>query len=312
MASGQIACTDALIADPGSTLDALLSAGCELSSDQISRALDNPVGEMVSVPFSFERKTVTEPFFGTTQEIENFKVIPTFPIRLSDRWSLVNRFVLSFPTVPIDSATLAEVSLEPETLSFELNGSLPSLADFAGSTSGFGDLTYVGLFTPNEPKRIGSGKLIWAIGPTLIFPTASEDVLGQGKYQAGIAGAAAYLGKNWTLGIFPQHWWSFAGDDNRANVNRTNIQYFVYRKLPNQWSVGASPTISVNWNGRSGTEVDVPIGMGINKTAFIGRLPVRFGLEYNDYISTSSGIAPEASIKFSITPAIPAAFLRNR
>ncbi len=310
--SAQGTCTDELIADPGSTLDALLQAGCELTSDQISRAMDNPVGEMVSVPLVYERKTVTEPFFGTEQVIENVKLIPTFPIRLNDRWSLVNRVVLSFPKVPINSDALSNVSFDANGLNFGITGLAPTPADLAGSTRGFGDITYVGLFTPNETTPIGNGKLIWAIGPTFIFPTASEDFLGQGKYQAGIASALAYLGEEWTLGLFPQHWWSFAGDDNRPDVSRTNIQYFVYRKLPNQWSIGASPTISINWNGIGGTEVDVPIGIGVNKTAFVGKLPVRFSLEYHDYITTSNGINPESSIKFSISPAVPAAFLRNR
>ena len=310
--SAQSACTDELVADLGSTLDALLQAGCELTSDQISRAMDNPVGEMVSVPLVYERKTVTEPFFGTEQVIENVKLIPTFPIRLNERWTLVNRVVLSFPKVPVDADALSNVSLDADGLNLGITGTPPNPADFAGSTTGFGDLTYVGLFTPNETTPIGNGKLIWAIGPTFIFPTASEDFLGQGKYQAGIAGALAYLGEDWTLGLFPQHWWSFAGDDNRPDVNRTNVQYFVYRKLPDQWSIGASPTVSINWNAQGGTEVDVPIGIGVNKTAFIGKLPVRFSVEYHDYVTHSSGINPEASIKFSISPAVPAAFLRNR
>ena len=144
------------------------------------------------------------------------------------------------------------------------------------------------------------------------MPTASEPFLGQGKYQIGPAGALAYIGEDWTLGLFPQHWWSVAGDEDRARVSRTNIQYFVYRKLPNQWSVGAAPTISVDWTAEGGAEVDLPIGIGLNKTAFLGRIPVRIGVEYQTYVATGGGIEPENVWKFSITPALPAAFVRKR
>jgi len=305
-------CTNALLADPGSSLDALLQAGCQLSPEQISRAMDNPVGEMVSVPISYERKTVIEPFFGTEQVIETLKVIPTFPVRLNDRWSLVNRVVLSFPTLPIDADALAEVSFGAEGMTLGFSGAAPAPADFAGTTRGFSDLTYVGLFTPNDTAPLGEGKLIWALGPTVILPTAAEDILGQGKVQFGLAAALAYLGENWTLGLFPQHWWSVGGDPDRADVNRTNIQYFVYRKLPRQWSIGAAPTVSIDWIAPDGPSVDFPVGFGLNKTFFVGRIPVRAGLEYQTYIATSGGIEARDLIRFSLSPAVPAAFLRNR
>jgi len=36
--------------------------------------------------------------------------------------------------------------------------------------------------------------------------------------QAGPAAAAAYLSPKLTLGLFGQHWWSYAGDEARADV----------------------------------------------------------------------------------------------
>jgi len=49
------------------------------------------------------------------------------------------------------------------------------------------------------------GMLIWGAGPTMIFPTASEAVLGTGKFSLGPAAVVGYLGPEWSVGLFPQH-----------------------------------------------------------------------------------------------------------
>lgn len=305
-------CTPSMLADQTATLDALLAAGCELTPDQISRAMDNPVGEMISIPFNYERRTISEPFFGSEQVIETITVIPTVPVNINDNWALVNRVALVFPRLPVDADALSNAGLDANSLSFGIGSAPVDLSTFSGETTGFGDLTYVGLFTPRETTPLGNGRLIWALGPTAVLPTASEDFLGQGKYQLGVAGVAAYLGEDWTLGLFPQHYWSVGGDVDRAEVNRTNIQYFIYRKLPNRWSIGASPTIAIDWTDDDDPKVDFPIGLGINKTAFISGVPVRFGLEYQHYLTENDGINPENGIKFSISAAAPAAIVRDR
>jgi hypothetical protein len=258
--------------------------GQRLSAEEIARLMDNPVGELIQLPIQYDRVTVEEPLFGVDLDVSTLKIIPTFPIGRGS-WRLVNRFVTAF----------ADVS-DP----------------FGGSTSGFADLTYVGALTPGESRDLARGKMIWAVGPTLVFPTASEDALGQGKYQAGPAAAAAYLGPRLTLGLFGQHWWSYAGDEARPEVSQSNIQYFWYVRLPNQWAIGASPSVTIDWNAGGGTAVDVPLGIGINKTLFLGPLPARIAAEVTYYaINSGAGPAPDWGFRFSITPVIPAFILRG-
>ena len=299
-----------LLAQEDVDLDQVVDAGCELSAEQISRLMDNPVGELVSVPFQYDALTVEEPITGSEQTIQTLKVIPTFPVRMGN-WNLVNRVALSFPSIPVDADAFTQAGLQADSLDVAINGPELTSDPFGASTTGFGDLAYVGLLTPKKTTPMGEGKFIWAAGPTVILPTASEDILGQGKVQVGPAAAAAYLGKDWTLGVFPQHWWSVAGDDDRPAVSQTNIQYFVYRKLPNQWSLGASPNISIDWTADDAPAINFPIGIGINKTTFFGKVPARIGLEASYYaLRSDNGLAPEWGLRFSITPVIPAAFLR--
>ena len=54
--------------------------------------------------------------------------------------------------------------------------------------NGLSDITYQGFLSPANP-----GALIWGAGATLQLPTASNDLLGQGKYQAGPAAMLFYL-----------------------------------------------------------------------------------------------------------------------
>ena len=225
---------------------------------------------------------------------------------LGEDWILVNRVVLPFVDVPVDSSA-SSIGIRPDTplLDSEPMGTDP----FSGSTSGFGDLAYVGLITPRETISKGNGKVIWAVGPTFVLPTAEEDLLGQGKYQVGPAFALGYLGERWTVGALAQHWWSVTGDDDRESVNQTNIQYFVSYKLPDQWSIGASPNVSIDWSGPGSPEINLPIGIGINKTTFFGKLPVRIGLEATNYIVHDSAIKPEWGARLSITAVVPSAFL---
>ena len=301
---------NALLEDSEVDLDKALDAGCQLSPEQISRLMDNPVGEMIAIPLQYDRLTVKEPVFGTDQTIETIKIIPTFPVRMGD-WNLVNRVVMPFVKLPVDANAFDLASFDPQSLDVQLDGP-PNIPDpFAGSTTGMSDIVYVGLLTPKKSNKVGNGKIIWAIGPTVVLPTASKDYLGQGKLQVGPAAALAYLGKEWLFGVFPQHWWSIAGDDSRRSVSKTNIQYFISRKLPNQWAIGASPTISIDWKPEQGSKVNLPIGLGVNKTTFFGRLPVRLGVEADYYVVRSdNGLKPKFGLTFSFTPSVPAAFVR--
>jgi hypothetical protein len=141
----------------------------------------------------------------------------------------------------------------------------------------FGDMIYLGMLAPAELPDVGNGKLVWGLGPTFIFPTATNDNLGTEKWSIGPAGMAMYMDPMFKAGFIAQQWFSYAGKDDRPDVSKANIQPLFYYSLPHLWQIGFSPNILVNWEGSSGNRWTVPVGGGINKTTLLfGKLPVRF------------------------------------
>jgi hypothetical protein len=169
--------------------------------------------------------------------------------------------------------------------------------------SGFGDIQLGAVLAPQ--RRSG---FIWGIGPTFIFPSASDDALGQGKWQAGPATLAGYVGRRWTGYVLAQQWWSFAGDHDRPDTSQLCLNYVLIRSLPRRWQVGAQPTLTVDWKAPAGNEVTFPVGLGVGRTFRIGRIPVQFWLEADYYAVRPDGTGPRWGIDLQITPVIPVPF----
>lgn len=119
-----------------------------------------------------------------------------------------------------------------------------------------------------------SGKatgLVWGIGATFVFPTASDPSLGKGKYQAGPTMMLFHLADKWNKGFFIQHWWSYAGHDNRADVIVTNSQY-VLRKSFKRSSLDVDPNIKIDWVERFEKSLTLPFGLS-NIKLYVWEIP---------------------------------------
>lgn len=166
--------------------------------------------------------------------------------------------------------------------------------------SGFGDIQLVTGIAP--VVREG---LLWALGPTFIFPSASSDALGQGKWQAGPAAVFGYMNRRWGAYAFAEQWWSFAGDDHRPRTRQLSLQYALLRFLPGEWQVGMQPTLNVDWTAPRGDRLSLPVGLGAGKTIKIGKYPVQFWLEVDYYAVRQAGPTPRWGLNLQITPTIP-------
>ncbi len=225
-----------------------------------------------------------------SRHIYNWNLQPVLPLHVTRDWNLINR-----PYVPFffQSPTLAN-----KPISFPLE-----LID----ESGVGDVGVVSLLSPNKPPAVGPGQIIWGVGPTLSFPTASHKTFGFEKWQAGPSGVVAYLDKKWVGGVFLQQWWSYAGNPDRPDKNFAWIQYFAAYQFAPGWQVtSGAPIIAFDWKNNN---VTFPMGAGIAHTTFLGPLPVQFGFEYQKTV-VHPDIEPyqDNLFRINITPVLPALF----
>jgi len=304
--------------DLNADIGEVLRAGCQPSTGQMKKLMDNPVGNVAMFLNQFDYIQMENPTADRTSYQSNYTGILQFPKSISEDWNLISRVVFTVPSVPFDQNKIDEFfedtpvgSSQGTILPPPDSGGLP-IDLFEGRTTGFGDMFYVGFFSPKKGiKHTGGATSVWGLGADLAAPTAQEDVLGTGKWSAGPSALYAYLGPKWVLAGLLQHYKSFAGDDKRADVNLTNIQYFHYYALNPTTSIGAGPTITANWEQDSDNRWTVPIAMGFNKTINIGKLPVRFGAEVHySAIRPDDIVGAKWTFRFTAIPAVPAALFK--
>ena len=301
--------------DPDADVGDIIRAGCKPTTAQMSALMDNPLGNVAMLFTQYDLVKLTNPRNDKQANKHNYMGIAQFPKGLGENWNLINRIVWNVPSMPLDQDKIDRFGQQYGTGGGTIlppSGSpQPPIDLFDGRTTGFGDMYYVGLFSPKEPRKMGDGKFLWGAGFDLGFPTASEDLLGTGKWQAGPSALGVYLGPKWKLGALVQHYWDFAGDDDRDPVNLTNLQYFYMYSLDEVTSIGAAPNIIVNWEQEGGNEVTLPIGLGINRTFQMGKVPVRVGAEvYYSVIQPDDVPGAEWNFRFYIIPAAPSALFK--
>ncbi len=302
--------------DPGADLGALLKAGCEPTTGQMSKLMDNPLGNVAMWINQIDLYSLTNDSFNKdqTEYQANYMGIIQFPKSVSENWTVINRIVYSIPSSPLDQGKVddfqesGQPSQPPAGPIQPPNSGRFPIDELAGRTTGFGDMYYVGLLAPKESISLGPGKnLLWGIGLDLGFPTATDDLLGAGKWSAGPTGILVYMGPKWKVGALVQNYFDYAGKNSRDDVSLMNLQYFVYYSLNETMSIGAGPNILANWNARAGDKWTVPLGIGINKTIQFGKLPIRFGIEYHYNVVRPDSVGADWDLRFMIIPAVPSA-----
>ena len=253
--------------------------------EEISRKLDNPLTSLWSLTFEDKIRLLYGDAVDGNTAANTLFFQPGLPIPVGNQGSMVLSIRPVFPVVtsPV----------------FDSSGS----GSVSGHETGFGDIQLLSLLGPNRIDGV-----VWGAGLTFKFPTASKDVLGSGKYQAGPAAMLFKLGKPWIVGTMVQHWWSYAGDDNRSETNKTDIQYIIRHSLPNAWSVGMGPTISIEWEEDEGDRWTVPIGLGVTKTVRFGNTPVKFRAEIHYALIYPETLGTRWTFLFRFAPVIKSPF----
>ena len=292
-------------------LGEVIRAGCQPTVGQMSALMDNPLGNVAMLFTQFDYYRLENQENGKEADLGVYTGIFQFPKKLNDDWNLISRAIWTVSSMPVDQGDIDNFDFGsgPGGGPKPPGGSPPAPIDlFEGRTTGLGDSYYVGLFAPNKGIPAGDGQFLWGAGFDIGFPTASEDVLGTGRWAAGPSALGVYMGPTWKIGALGMHYWDFAGDNDRGDVNLTNLQYFVYYSLDDVTSIGASPNIIVDWEQEDDNRLTLPVGIGINRTFQVGKVPVRLGLEFH-YSAVQPDDVPgtKYGIRFFIIPAAPSA-----
>lgn len=211
------------------------------SSQDLAKQSQNPVGNLISLPF----QNNTGFGFGPDDDVQNtLNIQPVVPVSLSKNWNLINRVIL------------------PITY-------LPEIVPGQGSTFGLGDTSYTGFVSPKNP-----GSLIWGAGPTFSIPTATDDNLGSDQWAVGPSVVLLKMPGPWVIGALVSNVWSIDSNDDDGDVNFMFSQLFLNYNKPSGWFYSTAPAITANWEAESGERWTIPIGGGIGKVFKIGKQPV--------------------------------------
>lgn len=191
--------------------------GQTVTADELAKQLQNPIASLISVPFQNNWDFGIGRANGTRYTLN---MQPVIPLSISEDWNLIGRLIL-----PLISQT-------------DVFG--PS-----DNQTGLGDAVISGFFSPKAPT---AGGLIWGVGPVLLLPTATDNVLGTQKFGVGPTAVALKQAGAFTVGGLINHIWSVAGDADRADINTTFFQPFVARNFPGGYALTLVSEISQSWD----------------------------------------------------------------
>lgn len=173
---------------------------------------------------------------------------------------------------------------------------VPAAVTVPGGLTGFGDIRLLDLVVLAERSDFVLG-----VGPTFVFPSASERLTGQGKWQLGPAAGIVYTPKDLLLGVLAQNPISFAGDSDRAAANALVLQPFATYQLGYGWFVRTEPQMILDWETNKQL---LPVNLGVGRVFKIGPQYLNCFIEPAWNIATD-GPAPRYAITFGVALLYP-------
>jgi hypothetical protein len=252
--------------------------GAEEESDEaaeLAKQLSNPVASLISVPFQANYDFDIGPTGNGSRFTLNIQ--PVIPIPISKDWNLIVRTIMPiisqhdvfYPALPQDR-----------------------------TQSGLGDITQSFFLSPKLP---GPGGIIWGLGPVVLYPSATDDLLGGEKWGLGPTLVLLKQDKGWTFGVLANQIWSIAGNDNRQDISATFLQPFVNYTTKTHTTFGVDTESTYDWKDSQWT---VPINATVSQILKIGKQPVSIQLGVRYYADGPSG-APDWGVRLNFTLLFP-------
>ena len=242
---------------------------------ELAKQLSNPVASLISIPFQANYDFDIGPTGNGSRFTLNIQ--PVVPLSISKDWNLIVRTILPivsqhdvfYPALPQDR-----------------------------TQSGLGDTTQSFFLSPKLP---GPGGIIWGLGPVVLFPTATDDLLGSEKWGLGPTAVLLKQTGGWTYGVLANQIWSVAGNSHRENVSATFLQPFVTYTTKTHTTFGLNTESTYDWENSQWT---VPLNAFVSQVLKIGKQPIGIQLGARYYADGPSG-APDWGLRLNFTLLYP-------
>jgi hypothetical protein len=220
-----------------------LSVCAELTAEELAKLAQNPVGNLISLPFQNNTNLNVGPDKGT-QNILNIQ--PVIPISVNSEWNVITRTILPLIWNP---------AFGPD---------IPA-------KDGTGDTVFTAFLSPANP-----GHWIWGAGPVVQIPTNSNSQLGNKNWGVGPSFVVLHLdhGDPWVYGALVNNIWSVTSNKQGGSYSNGLIQPFLNYNFEGGVYFTSAPILTVDWKADHGQKWTVPLGGGVGKIFHFGKLPV--------------------------------------
>ncbi len=241
----------------------------EPNATELAKQTQNPVGDIISVPFQFNFNNGGDLKDATAFNL-NFQ--PVIPIHLTPNWNLISRTI-----VPINSFP------GPNNTRF----------------SGVGDIQEQIFFSPSK-----ASSFIWGVGPTFSVPTATAAPSQTGTWAAGGNVVVLEMKGPWVVGVLVTQLSPLQDANGPPRTNFFFLQYFVNYNFGKGWAIASAPSITANWDAVRADRWTVPFGIGISRTFVFNRQPMSLGVQYYHNIDAPPG-AGSNQVRFNFALIYP-------
>jgi len=238
-------------------------------SAELAKKLSNPVASLISVPFQSNFD------FGMGPNEDGFRytlnVQPVIPFTLNNKWNLISR-------------TITPIIYQSDVIG-------------ASSQAGLGDIVQSFFFSPQKTTPF-----IWGIGPALLIPAATDDLLGAGQFGLGPTFVLLKQKKGWTYGALMNHIWSVVGEEGRSDVSSTFLQPFLAYTTRTAWTYSINTESTYDWEGERWS---VPIHAQVSKVVKYGAMPVSYAGALRCWATSAPGGPQGCGFRVTVTMLFP-------
>lgn len=242
------------------------------SNEDLAKTIANPIASMTIVPLQF----YYDSNIGAREEGDRFSlnVQPLIPISINEDWNIISRTI-----VPLIQQNDIDTG--------------------SGSQAGLGDVLQSFFFSPKQPTENG---WIWGAGPAILFPTATHDLLGSDKWGIGPTAVVLKVEDPWAYGLLVNHLASFAGDDEKTDVNASFLQPFLDYTTKDAITFELTAEATHNWESEKWA---VPVLLTVTKVTEIGGQPVSVGGGIRYWAESTDSDPKGWSLNLSLTFLFP-------